>query len=251
MSGRVAWITIAPVKGLGLVSREAVELTQDGVPEDRRFYLVDERGRMTNGKRCGPLATVRPTVGEDETLSLAFPDGAEVGAPIETGDRVETRFFGMTRAARPVLGPFSQALSAFAGLPLTLVEPEQPAMDRGRGGAFSLLSTAALNGFDARRFRMLFGVEGVPAHAEDDWLGSRVQIGEAVVAPLSGTGRCLITSQDPDTGRPDMDMLAWIREHRPDDLGEPLPFGIHGAVSRPGTVRVGDQVTPLGNSPSP
>ncbi len=95
---------------------------------------------------------------------------------------------------------------------------------------------------DGRRFRMLFGIEGVPAHAEDDWVGYRVRIGDAVVRPLSETGRCLITSQDPDTGVPDMDMLGWVREHRPDDTGEPLPFGVHGSVASPGTVRVGDPV---------
>ena len=118
-------------------------------------------------------------------------------------------------------------------------------MDRGRRGAFSLLSAAALNGFDPRRFRMLFGVEGIPAHAEDDWIGERVRIGDAVVRPLAGTGRCLITSQDPDTGIADMDMLAHIRSFRPDDLGEPLPFGVHGAVAQPGTVRLGDPVERL------
>lgn len=244
MSGRVAWISIAPVKGLGLVARDSVELTQDGVAENRRFFVVDERGKLVNGKRHGPLATVMPRV-EDEVLTLAFPDGHEVSGPIEPGDRVETRFFGSTRAARPVLGPFAAALSAFAGFPLALVEPEQPAMDRGRGGAFSLLSVAALNDFDPRRFRMLFGVDGVPAHAEDGWIGARVRIGDAVVRPLSGTGRCLVTSQDPDTGLPDMDMLGHLRSFRPEDLGEPLPFGVHGAVAQPGTVRVGDPVEPL------
>ena len=122
---------------------------------------------------------------------------------------MQTRFFGRPRAARPVIGPFSEALSATSpGVRLTLVEPEHPAMDRGRRGAFSLLSTAALNGFDPRRFRMLFGVDGIPAHAEDDWIGERVRIGDAVVRPFSGTGRCLVTSQDPDTGVADMDMLG-------------------------------------------
>lgn len=243
VEGRVAWISIAPVKGLALVAREAVELTVDGVPEDRRFYLVDERDTMLNGKRHGPLVAVRPVV-EGDHLALHFPDGSVAEGPVEAAERIETRFFGSQRAARTLAGPFDAALSDYAGRPLRIVEPEQPAMDRGRGGAFSLLSVAALNGFDPRRFRMLFGVEGVPAHAEDGWIGSRVRIGDAVVRPLSETGRCLITSQDPDTGRPDRDMLAWIREHRPaQDTGEPLPFGVHGAVARPGTVRLGDPVT--------
>lgn len=241
MSGSIAWISIAPVKGLGLLHPEAVELAVDGVPGDRRFYLVDERGRMVNGKRVGPLASIRPSVA-DEVLSLLLPSGEVVSAPIAVGERMETTFFGRSRSARPVVGPFSDAISTAVGRSLTLVEPEQPAMDRGRGGAISLLSAASCDGFDARRFRMLLGVEGVPAHAEDAWIGGRVRVGDAVVRPRSGTGRCLVTSQDPDTGVADMDMLSWIREHRPDDLGEPLPFGVHGPVAEPGTVRLGDPV---------
>jgi uncharacterized protein YcbX len=106
----------------------------------------------------------------------------------------------------------------------------------------SLLSTAACDGLDPRRFRMLFGIGGVDAHAEDEWIGSRVRIGDAVVEPLSETGRCLITSQNPDTGAPDMDMLEWIRVNRPEGTGEPLPFGVHGRVVAPGAVRVRDAV---------
>ncbi len=115
-------------------------------------------------------------------------------------------------------------------------------MDRGRRGAFSLLSAAACGEHDPRRFRMLFGVDGVPAHAEDDWIGRDVRIGEALVRPTSHTGRCLVTSQDPDTGVADMDMLDEIRRTRPDLGTEPLPFGVHGQVLEPGTVRLGDSV---------
>ena len=36
-----------------------VEITPSGVPEDRRFYLVDERAKLLNGTRDGPLFGVR------------------------------------------------------------------------------------------------------------------------------------------------------------------------------------------------
>ena len=75
-------------------------------------------------------------------------------------------------------------------------------------------------------------------HLADGEIG----VGDAVVRPRSGTGRCLVTSQDPDTGVPDRDMLAHLRAFRPDDLGEPLPFGVHGPVAEPGMVRLGDPV---------
>jgi uncharacterized protein YcbX len=248
VSGHVAWISIAPVKALGLVDRTEVELTENGVADNRRFHLVDDRGVMVNGKRIGPLVAVRPDYDDAAgTLSLTFPDGTVVADAVNAGDTVTSVFFGRPRQGRTVLGPFSAALSEFAGKSLRLVQSvrEGGGIDRGRGGAISLLSAAACGDFDPRRFRMLFGVGGVEAHAEDDWVGYRVRIGDAVVRPRSETGRCLITSQDPDTGRPDMDMLDWIRANRPSDTGEPLPFGVHGSVAEPGHVRLGDRVERL------
>ncbi len=244
----MAWITIAPVKALGLVARDAVELTAEGVPDNRRFHLVDDRGRMVNGKRLGRLVQVRPDYDPAaEHLSLTFPGGTVAAGPVEVGEELWSNFFGRPRQGRLVLGPFSDALSEFAGAGLRLVRPDRPAVavDRGRGGAISLLSTAACNGHDPRRFRMLFGIDGIPPHAEDDWVGYRVRVGDAVVRPTGHTGRCLITAQDPDTGIPDMDMLEIIRQTRPDDTSEPLPFGVHGNVAQPGAVRVGDPVVAL------
>jgi uncharacterized protein YcbX len=57
----VAWLTIAPVKGLALVEAEEVLLTRDGVADNRRFWLVDDDGRMYAQLRDGRLARVRPT----------------------------------------------------------------------------------------------------------------------------------------------------------------------------------------------
>jgi uncharacterized protein YcbX len=245
MDGSVAWISIAPVKGLGLCALEAADLTLEGVVENRRFHLIDERDRMVNGKRLGALVQVRPAYDDAAgRLALTFPDGTEASGPVELGEPVDSVFYGRRRAGHLVTGPFSEAVSDFVGHPLRLVRPERPSMaqDRGRGGAMSLLSTAALGAFDGRRFRMLFGIDGIAPHAEDDWVGYRVQVGEAIVRPTGHTGRCLVTSQDPDTGTADMDMLQHIRDTRPHDTSEPLPFGVHGSVAQAGRVAVGDPV---------
>ncbi len=245
----MAWISIAPVKGLGLVAADAVELTPEGVVENRRFHLVDDRGRMINGKLAGPLVCVGAAYDDAaQRLCLTFPGGEVAEGEVELGEPITSRFYGRPRTGNLVRGPFSDALSAHAGVPLRLVRPQRPsaAQDRGRGGAVSMLSTAAVGTFDPRRFRMLFGVDGVPAHAEDDWVGHRVRIGDAIVRPTGHTGRCLVTSQNPDTGRADMDMLEHLRRTR-GDLGtaESLPFGVHGSVAQPGRVAVGDAVALL------
>jgi hypothetical protein len=98
---------------------------------------------------------------------------------------------------------------------------------------------------DERRFRMNFGIDGLGEHQEDEWLGRRVRLGEAVVVPQGHVGRCAVTTQNPDTGAPDLDTLKALAAYRPGaDATEPLPFGVHAAVAEPGRVRVGDTVEP-------
>jgi uncharacterized protein len=256
----VAWISIAPVKALGLVSLDEARLTDAGVLENRRFHVVDGRGRFVNGRRLGQLVQVRPEYDpRAERLVLTLPDGTvAAGAADALGEPVTTVFYRRPVGGHLVEGPFAEALSAFAGEELRLVRPERPAaaVDRGRGGAVSMVTTAALEGLaaaagvdaplDGRRFRMLFGIAGAPAHAEDAWVGGQVRMGEAVVAPRGHVGRCTITSQHPDTGLRDVDTLGALRRYREElPATEPLPFGVHAAVVRPGTVRVGDPVAPL------
>ena len=90
---------------------------------------------------------------------------------------------------------------------------------------------------------MNFGIEGTEPHAEDAWLGRRVTIGEAVVIPQGNVGRCVVTTQNPDTGQTDLDTLKALASYRrAAETTEPLPFGIHAAVAEPGRVRVGDPV---------
>ncbi|HEY0414979.1 MAG TPA: MOSC N-terminal beta barrel domain-containing protein [Gaiellaceae bacterium] len=253
MNARVAWISFTPVKATMLHLVDEVELLESGVRGDRRFYLVTERGRLVSNKDHGPLQLVRADFDEPEnTLSLRFPDGREVAAPVERGEEVTTTFHKRPRPARVVEGPWAEAISDLMGQPVRLVEPESPAPDRGRGGATTLLAAASLDRLgaelgveklDHRRFRMNFGIDGVAAHGEDDWRGRRVRIGGAVVVPQGNVGRCAITTQNPDTGAVDLDTLNALASYRRDlDTTEPLPFGVHAAVAVAGRVRLGDPV---------
>jgi uncharacterized protein YcbX len=90
---------------------------------------------------------------------------------------------------------------------------------------------------------MNFGIEGLREHEEDEWLGLRVRLGEAVVVPQGNVGRCAVTTQNPETGEPDLDTLKALAAYRGDiETTEPLPFGVHAAVAAGGRVRVGDPV---------
>lgn len=254
MSGAVTVTALAvtPVKALRLHTVDAVELVADGARDDRRFCVIDQRGRMLNGKMHGSLQRVvgsfDPVAGE---LGLRFPDGSDVRAPVAHGEALEISFFSQACAARLLDGPWAVALSDHLGRAVRLVEPER-AVDRGRAGGVSVISQASLDrlareagepSVDARRFRMLIEIDGVEAHAEDGWVGRQIRVGEALVSFNGHVGRCLTTSRDPDSGEvtlPTLDVLGAYRREL--DSTEPLPFGVYGEVVTPGAVRVGDAV---------
>lgn len=254
MNSSVVGLAFTPVKGTRLCPVDRLEIGPAGAVGDRRFYVIDARDRMVNGKSLGQLNAVVAEVTGD-TLSLIFPDGRVVCDEVLEGDTVVTRFYSRPREDRLVEGPWAQALSEHVGQPLRLVQATNgaSAIDRGAGGGVSVISRGSLArlaaeanepGVDVRRFRMTVEIDGVEAHAEDAWIGRRAQIGSAVVRFRGHVGRCLITSRDPETGvidLPTLDILAAYRGNT--DTTEPLPFGVYGEVVQPGTVAIGDPVT--------
>jgi uncharacterized protein YcbX len=239
------------------VHPDQVELELHGIVGNRRFWLVDTDGRLFNGNRSGPMVRIRPDWDEDtRMLALTFPDGTRVEGTIELGELIDAEMYGHPHPSRPVLGPWEDAISEFVGRRLTLLWAESHAVDRGyRGGTVSLISRGSLERLqeeagadepvDGRRFRMLFEIEGVPPHEEDNWLGTQVRIGDATILLNGDVGRCVVTSQDPDTGVTTLDTLGALAAYRREGRNEPLPFGVYGSVVVPGRVRVGDAVQPM------
>ena len=254
MEGRVARISIAPVKALHVVNPDEVELGPRGVAGDRRLWLVDAAGGLVNDKRYPQLLRVRVAWDEStRTLGLEFPDRRRVEGIVEPGEAVEAVLYGQPHPSRVVPGPWQEALSEYVGERLTVLWSENVAVDRGvGGGAVTVVSRGSLERLgeeagvadpvDGRRFRMLFEIDGVEPHSEDEWIGSRVAIGDAIVAPVGDVGRCAVTARNPDTGETDLDTLGTLAAYRREGRNEPLPFGVYGAVVVPGLVRVGDGV---------
>jgi uncharacterized protein YcbX len=93
---------------------------------------------------------------------------------------------------------------------------------------------------------MLFELDGCEPNEEDGWIEHRVRIGAAVVRLRGDVGRCAITTQNPETGAPDLDTLRTISAYRgftANEKGERhIPFGIYGEVLEPGRVALGDAV---------
>lgn len=254
---RIARLNVTPLKGTALAHPASAELTGTGMSGNRRFHLVDDRGRLFSGGNHGPLVRLRVTFDPAaETLTVNLPDGSGVTAPADRlGAAHVTDFWGRPVPGHFVEGPVDVAISAHAGRPLRLVrddrEGDGPDVHR-----LSLVSWASVgdlgarNGrpdLDPRRFRMNLELDGCEPYEEDGWGGRLVRVGEAVLRVLGPVPRCVVTTQDPATGRTDFDTLKRIAAYRPlmrDSRG--IPFGMYAEVERPGRASVGDPVEPLG-----
>jgi uncharacterized protein YcbX len=252
---RVVRLNVAPVKSLGLQHPDELWLGETGAPGDRRFFLVDETGRMVRGAYHGPLVRVRPDV-DGDTLALAFPDGTIASARIAQGEPIVASFFGKRPVAGRVLeGPWAEALTRYANRPLRIVEADEPGAGTDSAIPVSIVSRESVRELsrrggadrelDARRFRMHVEIDGVRAHEEDEWEGRLVRAGDAVLRVAGPIGRCANTTYDPDTGERDFDTLRAIKDYRGQDEEGEICFGVYAAVEQPGRVRLGDEVEPL------
>lgn len=249
---RVARLSIAPVRSLGLQHPSAVDLTATGVLEDRRFYVVDRSGRLVDRLVSGALARVRAWTDPDATrLQLTLPAGEIVDDEVQLGEPVKTAVYGRTAIGRVVEGPWADALEPYAGRPVRIVRCDRPGGTR-RGNAISLVGDGSLRrlaealgvpSLDPRRFRMLIELEGAEPHEEDGWIGRQVEVGSAVLEITKPDARCAITTQDPDTGERDLDTLRGIIGYRGLRAGRNADFGVLGEVAVPGRVSVGDVVS--------
>ena len=235
--------------------------------EDRRFYLIDARGRLLTQREMGKLTQIKASFDAPSVLlNLEFPDGPALSGEVALGQAVTTRIWGRPVAGNVLQGDWNASLSQFCGEPVMLVASESPGQCYDEF-SLSLLSRASLQrleqqaeklgagpgvntgDFDACRFRPTFLLENCEPHEEDSWVGHILGIGkELKVQVVSRDPRCAIITQNPATGEPDLDTLGIIRSYRPNSTAY---FGVYAVVLQPGVVAVGDEVGLLGTEATP
>ncbi|HZO98491.1 MAG TPA: MOSC domain-containing protein [Gaiellaceae bacterium] len=248
----VARISVSAVKGFRLQHPERVELGPDGVPGNRRFFLVDADGQRLRSSATPWLAPLGASYdARADRLTVRLPDGRELsGSAAPAGPRVHSTAGSLEIRGSVVEGPWTAPLSELAGAPVRLaradpdaVTVQAPVTLVSDGSLARATAAAGLDRLDSRRFRMLFELAGCGAHEEDAWEGRLVRIGGAVVRVGEQVVRCAVTTRDPDTGARDHDLLRVIAGYRgrrePDGA---VLFGVYAHVESPGPVRVGDPV---------
>ncbi|MFJ8113725.1 MOSC domain-containing protein [Streptomyces sp. NPDC096132] len=233
MRASVAGITYYPLKGCAGVPLTEATVTPAGLPHDRAYAIVDERGEFRWQGADPRLALIVPQLRDGE-LTLSAP-GSE---PLRvTGDGGEAEDW----------------LTEVLGRPSRLVRP--PAGNHSRLHIVSRASLDALNRRIAERgarplpmnrFRPNLVIDGWTTPHTEDAL-PRLTIAGTELAFTERTVRCAITTIDQDTGRrAGPEPLRTLADYRRVRDGGGVVFGAYFAVRTPGRVTVGDEVSTPG-----
>jgi uncharacterized protein YcbX len=261
-----------PVKGCHRVDHDEIAVQPWGVVGDRRWLIVDEDGGAVTQREVPGLTALRASVTPDGGLRLSLPgrDDLTILEPV-LGRLVPISLFAH-RGQATLADPQAQEwLTAGLGRPVRLVwqddlgrrAPDSPNARPGDRMVFqddfpvslaNLASLAALNDLIAEsgslegplpitRFRPNIVLAGAQPWAEDAWTGGRVRIGEATFHVPEGSGRCVVTTTDQETGERGHEPLRTLGRHR--NVNQRLLFATLLVPEGPAKVRVGDTLVAL------
>ncbi len=216
----LAQITIYPVKSLDGVSVDRVQISPGGaLAFDRRWAIVDEQGKVVNGKRTAKIHTLRSQFDLDRGLISLQAKGLHEQTFSLSEDSIE----------------LANWLSQFFEFPVSIVENAVNGFpdDLDAYGP-TIISTATLAAICdwfpdldltevRRRFRTNLELSGVPAFWEDRLfaaLGTAVdfQLGTVRFQGINPCQRCVVITRDSRSGIPTPNFQTIFTHQRQHDL---------------------------------
>jgi uncharacterized protein YcbX len=201
----VARLSVFPIKGLDAAGVNEARILASGALEfDRRWALVDARGRFVNGKNRAEIHSIRATYDlarlevalDGRAFSLAR-EGSEIaawfsgrlGEAVEWRENAELGFPDDTDSPGPTFVSTASLarVGEWFGLPLEEAR---------------------------RRFRTNVESDGVEAFWEDRLYGSRFRAGDVEVSAVNPCQRCVVPSKDALTGLQDVGFQKRFAELR-------------------------------------
>src|SRR5688572_21436973 len=275
--GSVLEIWRFPVKSMGGERVASTTIGEHGVHGDRLWAIRDlEKNVLTSAKRipallqlrarflAEPSADVAP--GSIPPVEITFPDGTTIASTAADVDARLSDFLGRKvtlcslRDAsdkdfyKGVSSTAAEMRESFAvdegeSLPDLSMIPLAKLAELGRyatpPGTFfdamplHVITTASLGTFDRRRFRANFVVETIESsgYLENSWTGATLGIGTATAFVDCPTPRCSM----PTRAQPDLPADKSVLKTIARDADRCL--GAYATVTKPGSVRTGDDVT--------
>lgn len=261
----VSRIHLYPLKAArGLTVTEA-DVGDRGFVHDRRFMVVDDRGRLLTQREHPALALLRAEI-QGEALVLEAPGAGRAEVPLRPRDgaRRRVQIWSDTCDALSVGLDAADLLRRYLDVPCELVympdetirpvDPDYAAPgDRvsfADAFPFLLISEASLADLNERlrqrdmpqipmdRFRPNLVVTGCAPYAEDSW--DEIAIGGVVFRAVKPCDRCTVTTVNQRTGVPGREPLATLATYRREPGG--IMFGQNLIHRGRGVIRVGAAV---------
>ncbi|MBB4077788.1 hypothetical protein GGR28_000389 [Lewinella aquimaris] len=262
---RVAAIYRYPVKSLGGESLNQADLAERGLVDDRRWMIVDASGQFISQRTHPHLARFGARVSGDRGLHIyriadnrllvdlpdARPKGPQTKRVTVWDDSLDAPVIDSPELANELGIPGIRLAYMHDGVERTIDPRYAKSGERvsfADGYPYLFTTTASLNmlsqrygrELDVRRFRPSVVIESATAYAEDEWTG--LCIGSHSFYLPKPCARCVMITNDPDTGEREPAVLTTLATHR--KRGNKVIFGMNGIWSGgDGPLRVGDEVT--------
>jgi len=258
---QLSGLYIYPIKSAGGIALSTVQVSDRGLQYDRRWMLVDEKGKFLTQRQFPRMALIQVRLGENE-LVVEAPHQPSLSIPLdyESDHRLPVQIWNDICQAMPLEQEFSQWFSKFLHISCQLVympedsirpinpnyaDPSKP-VSFADGFPFLLISQASLQDLNQRleqpvpmnRFRPNLVVSGCEAYAEDSW--RQIRIGSIPFRVVKPCSRCTITTVDQSQGIRGKEPLATLAHYRLRN-GQ-IFFGQNVIQEQLGTLRVGDEV---------
>ena len=271
---KVSDLFVYPVKSLRGHDCKSAKLDARGLMGDRRWMLVDDRGKFLTQRDIPQLAQYRAALDDTGALTITAPDGAaHTFSPPDPTNRLPVQVWKdsvdsalaqtvdnmwltekLGRVAMLVFQDHEDARKCAPGY-----APDQP-VSYADGFPVLITNTASLKALNdhiasqdaepvtMRRFRPNLVVEADTPWAEDMW--ARLQVGACELELVKPCRRCVVTTFDPDTGKRkgeeplrSLTALRFWRHMTPDGKAEPgVYFGWNAVVRKGGAINHGDSV---------
>lgn len=233
--GEVEALFRYPVKSMSGDRLEFADLGWHGLDGDRRLALrrIDDHGGFPwlTASKLPELILFAP-------LRQGTAVDGNLPTHVRTPEGQELAVFGRELALE---------IERRHGAPVEMVHLNRGIFDE---ASISLITSATISEIgrlaaqapDVRRFRpnILIALQRALPFDEDDWVGGILSFGEAkdsaAIIITNRDERCSMVNFDPDTARPNADVLNAIVRVRNNKAG------VYGAVTRPGRLAVGQPI---------
>ncbi|MDZ7756828.1 MOSC domain-containing protein [Rhodohalobacter sp.] len=253
-----------PIKSLGGIRLDEAVVEERGLQYDRRWMLVDEKGRFMSQRKHPEMALLQVEIRNDGLfvfhkqkpdieILIPFEPGTDKLIPVEIwDDRVEaqlvdpevSRWFtdqlgmdcnlvfmpsAIQRKVDPAYAVNEETVSFADGMPYLLIG--QASLDD--------LNTRLESPVPMNRFRPNLVIAGAQPYEEDDW--REVVVGESVFRLVKPCARCVITTTDQEKGVSGKEPLKTLASYRTVD--NKVLFGQNMVLIKGEKIRTGESVS--------